>query len=61
MQTIDTSKNQEVLAVGQELDRPNWQDHYHVKLTPSDDRDFRLSSASEGPARRPPSAQPCGV
>ena len=33
MQTINTSKNQEVRAVGQELDRPNWQDHYHVKLT----------------------------
>jgi hypothetical protein len=33
MQTINTSKHQEVRAVGQELDRPNWQDHYHVKLT----------------------------
>ena len=33
MQTIDTSKNREVRAVGQELDGLNWQDHYHVKLT----------------------------
>ena len=33
MQMINTSKNKEVRAVGQEPDLPNWQDHYHVKLT----------------------------